>query len=331
MRLKTFAAPSLTQAMSDVRREMGPEAVIISTHDGPEGGVQVRAASDAPMREAEPEPLRDRGARLADEWQIERGDHEDEHLERIIRSLGFHRVPGIAAQSLIRSAQDLSDGVSVARLAHAIEARYAFLPIPAIPEVPLLFAGTPGVGKTSAMAKIAARATGAGARPLMISCDGERAGADARLASLAKAMGADFKAVDDPRELSDALRDITGPVLIDSPAVNPFELDDLDMTLAFADAGDAEIIYVFDAGLAPEDAEDAASLFASIGAGRAIPVKLDCARRMGALLGVGETGLAFSQLSSTPFIGGGLAPATPLRLARALLDERDMPFDEAID
>ena len=58
---------------------------------------------------------------------------------------------------------------------------------------------------------------------------------------------------------------------------------------------------------APEDAEDAASLFASIGAGRAIPVKLDCARRMGALLGVGETGLAFSQLSSTPFIGGGLA------------------------
>ena len=46
MRLKTFAAQTLTQAMADVRREMGAEAVIIATSDGPNGGVQVRAASE---------------------------------------------------------------------------------------------------------------------------------------------------------------------------------------------------------------------------------------------------------------------------------------------
>jgi flagellar biosynthesis protein FlhF len=141
-------------------------------------------------------------------------------------------------------------------------------------------------------------------------------------------MGADFRTVDDPREMIDAVADVEGPVLIDSPAVNPFELDDLDMTLAFADAAQAEIVYVFDAGLTPEDAEDAASLFASIGASRSIPVKLDCARRLGALLGVGETGLAFAQISSTPFIGGGLAPATPLRIARALIEDKETPFEE---
>jgi flagellar biosynthesis protein FlhF len=329
MRLKTFAADTMTEAMADVRRELGPEAVIVHTTDGPSGGVQVRAATEGAPGPDTPEPVRERSVRLAEEVEIERGEREDEQLDRIVRALGFHRSPGAAAQSLMRSAQDLSEGHAVARLAHAIEARYTFLPIPAIPEHPILFAGTPGVGKTSTLAKIAARAVSAGATPTLVSCDGERAGADERLRTLAEKMGAGFRAIDDPREMADAIQEMTGPVLIDSPAVNPFELDDLDMTLAFADSADAELVYVFDGGLAPEDAEDAASLFASIGAGRCIPVKVDCARRLGALLGVGETGLAFAQLSSTPFIGGGLAPATPLRLARVLIENRDTFQEDA--
>ncbi len=331
MRLKTFAASSMTQAMADVRREMGPDAVIIATADAPEGGVQVRAATETPAPAETRPPVREISEQLSVEAEIERGGREDEQLDRIVHALGYHRCSGIAAQALIRSAQDLADGHAIARLAHAIESRYAFQPLPAVPEHPVLFAGTPGVGKTSSLAKIAARAVTAGATPTLVSCDGERAGADARLCALAEKMGAGFKAVDDPREMADLIRELQGPVLIDSPAVNPFELDDLDMTLAFADAADAEIVYVFDAGLTPEDAEDAASLFASIGASRAIPVKADCARRLGAIIGVGETGLAFAQISSTPFIGGGLAPATPLRLARALIEDRLNPFDEDME
>lgn len=328
MQLKTFDAQSLTQAMADVRREMGPDAVIIATSDGPDGGVQVRAASDM-ARVAEPaENVRDRSIRLTGEADIERGLREDNELDRVIRALGFHRAPGSAAQALIRSAHDLSEGQAVARLAHAIESRYTFQPLQAVPEHAVLFAGTPGVGKTSALAKTAARAITAGAVPTLISCDGERAGANDRLQELARRMGANFRAVDDPREMIDAVEQVDGPVLIDSPAVNPFDLDDLDMTLAFADSAQAEIIYVFDAGLTPEDAEDAASLFASIGASRCMPVKLDCARRLGAILGVGETGLSFAQISSTPFIGGGLAPATPLRMARVLVEDRATPFED---
>jgi flagellar biosynthesis protein FlhF len=328
MRLKTFVAASVSQAMSDVRRELGPEAVIIATSDHPEGGVQVRAATEAPVREPMTEPVRERNYRLAEAADVERGDREDKNLDRVIRALGYHRTSGIAAQALMRTAQDLSDGHAIGRLAHALETRYSFLPIPAVPEHPLLFAGAPGVGKTSALSKIAARSVAAGVSPTLISCDGERAGADARLHTLAHKMGIGFRTVDDPRELADTIFELSGPVLIDSPAANPFELDDLDMTLAFADAGNAEIIFVFDAGMAPEDAEDAASLFAAIGAGRCIPAKIDCARRLGALLGVGETGLAFAQISATPFIGGGLAPATPLRLARFLIEDRDHPNEE---
>jgi flagellar biosynthesis protein FlhF len=62
-------------------------------------------------------------------------------------------------------------------------------------------------------------------------------------------------------------------------------------------------------------------LLASAGAGRAIITKLDAARRRGAVIGVGEAGIAFAHISASPFIGAGLAPATALRLARALLED----------
>ena len=106
MRLKTFSAPSLTQAMADVRREMGPDAVIIATSDAPGGGVQVRAAAETAYVREPAEPVRERAERLHAEAEIERGMREDGDLDRVIRALGFHRTPGSAAQALIRAAHD---------------------------------------------------------------------------------------------------------------------------------------------------------------------------------------------------------------------------------
>ena len=102
-------------------------------------------------------------------------------------------------------------------------------------------------------------------------------------------------------------------VLIDVAGLNPFDLDQLDDLAALADASDGEIVAVLDAGMTPGDAEDAAALFSSIGAGRVIATKLDIARRLGALLAFGEAGLAYAQISASPYIGDGLAPATALR------------------
>ena len=101
----------------------------------------------------------------------------------------------------------------------------------------------------------------------------------------------------------------------------PYELDELHDIADLAAAADAEMIAVIEAGLAPGDAEDAGALLASVGCGRAIVTKLDIARRLGGLIGVGEAGLAFAHISASPYIGTGLAPATALRIARALLDD----------
>ena len=48
MRLMTFSGPSLTEVMAQVRRDLGPDAVIISTGNRPGGGIEVRAAAEGP-------------------------------------------------------------------------------------------------------------------------------------------------------------------------------------------------------------------------------------------------------------------------------------------
>ena len=44
MRIRTFTAASMSEAMALVRREMGVDAIIISTRNNPRGNVEVRAA-----------------------------------------------------------------------------------------------------------------------------------------------------------------------------------------------------------------------------------------------------------------------------------------------
>ncbi len=320
MRLRTFTGQTLASVMADVRRELGPDAVIITSGDAPNGGVEVRAAAErgavAPSGETTTTALerRDRAR------QKERGDAAD-GINRIARALCWHEVSETAAEALIESAVNLEDGEATATLARALDQRYGVHPVEADPGRPILLAGAPGVGKSSAMAKLAARAVQQGVSPLLISAD-MRAGAPEQMAAYANALNLEFESVEGPRELQSVLsRRPAGPVLIDSPGINPFELDDLDDLTDLAHAADAEIIAVCEAGATAGDAEDAAALLASAGAGRAIITKLDAARRRGALIAIGEAGIAFAHISASPFIGAGLAPATALRIARALLED----------
>jgi flagellar biosynthesis protein FlhF len=320
MRLRTFTGQSLSTVMADVRRELGPDAVIITTADAPGGGVEVRAAAErgavAPSNDTSTTALERRDIAR----QRERGDAAD-GINRIARALCWHEISEGAAEALIEAAVNLEDGEATATLARAIDQRYGVHPVEADPGRPILLAGAPGVGKSSAMAKLAARAVRQGVKPVLISAD-MRAGAPEQMAAYAKAMDLDFEAVEGARELTAVMSRLpAGPVLIDSPGINPFELDDLDDLADLAHAADAEIVAVCEAGTTAGDAEDAAALLASAGAGRAILTKLDAARRRGAMIGVGEAGLAFAHISASPFIGAGLAPATALRLARALLED----------
>jgi len=320
MRLRSFSGPSLSQVMAQVRRELGPDAVIVTTADAPGGGVEVRAAAERGAVTASGESA-DVNLKRRDAERLKGRGDAAEGLNRIARALVWHQVNERAAEAIMDAAVQLEDGEATATLARALDHRYGVHPAEIDHDRPLLIAGPPGAGKSSALAKLAARAVTSGGAPFIISADA-RAGAYEQMGAYAHALGCQFETVAGPRELQTLISRLpAGPILIDSPGVNPFELDDLEELSHLAEASDAEILAVMEAGIAPGDGEDAASLFASIGAGRIIATKIDAARRIGALLSFGEAGLAYAHISASPYIGAGLAPATALRLARALLED----------
>lgn len=329
MRLRTFTAASIGEAMAQVRRELGPDAIIIATQEQADGGVCVRAAAE----EGAVQPSRESPALASKRREAERlrgrGDTAD-GLTRIARALAWHCVPDSAAEAIMDAAIGLEDGEPTATLARALDARYAVHPVELNPHRPLLFAGAPGAGKSSVMARLAARAVSQGVSPLLVSTD-QRAGAAAQMETYAKALQLDFEMAPGAHELDLVLDGAVGrPVFIDTGGVNPFDLDALESLTYLAATADAEIIAVMEAGQIPADAEDTAALFTSIGAARVIFTRLDIARRLGALLSAGEAGLSYAHIAASPFIGAGLAPATPLRLARALLeDPSDTPEETA--
>lgn len=322
MRLRTFIGSSLSEVMADVRRTLGPDAVIIATGDAPGGGVEVRAAADRGAKTSSGESRQAALSRQTSQREQQRGDRA-EGLNRIARALTWHQVGDEAAEALMEASMSLEDGEATATLARAIDQRYGVHPIEVEHARPLMIIGPPGSGKSSVLAKLAARATRSGVTPQIISAD-NRAGAKSQMQAFADALSCPFQAVEGPRELETFLGQIPpGPILIDTCGINPFELDDLDDMNMLAAAADAELVGVLEAGIVAHDGEDIAALLASIGTGRVIATKLDAARRVGALLSFGEAGLSYAHISASPYIGAGLAPATALRLARALLEEAD--------
>lgn len=320
MRLRTFTAASMSEAMAQVRRELGPDAIIIATQQQDDGAVSVRAAAEEGAVQPATDTPQTASRRRDAERARGRGDSAD-GLTRIARALAWHQVPDSAAEAIMDAAISLEDGEPTATLARALDARYAVHPVEPDPSRPILFAGAPGAGKSSVMARLAARAVAQGINPLLVSAD-QRAGAAAQMQTYAKALHLDFEPAPGARELDLVLDGAGGrPVFIDTGGVNPFDLDALESLTYLAATADAEIVVVMEAGQIPADAEDAAALFTSIGAARVIFTRLDIARRMGALLAAGEAGLSYAHIAASPFIGSGLAPATPLRLARALLED----------
>lgn len=322
MRLRTFTGPTLSGVMAQVRQELGPDAVILSSADAPGGGVEVRAAAERGAVAPTGEDAEVAVARRAKDRAKARGD-ASEGLSRIAKALHWHEISERAARAIVEAAMQLEDGAATATLARALDQRYGVHPVEADPGRPILFAGPPGAGKSSTIAKLAARAVHEGAKPALVTCD-KRSGAREQMTAYADALDLTLDCVDGPRELSMIVSKLpAGPVLIDTAGVNPFDLDDLDDLADLAHAADAEIVAVLEAGVSAGDAEDAGGLLAAAGAGRVVITKLDAARRRGALIGYGEAGLAYAHISASPYIGAGLAPATGLRLARALLEDAE--------
>ncbi len=286
MRLKLFRAPNVAAAMAQVRAELGEDALILATRRVGTG-VELTAALEAAQQ---PIPL-------------------DTSDPTTIDALRWHAVPPPLAAHLAQGPIET-----------ALTRHIRFAPLDLAPGAPpVLLAGPPGAGKTLTTARLATRLVLQGTPPLVISADGDRAGAAEQLAAFTRLLGLVLIVAPDPIGIAHALarREPGAPVLIDAPGIDPFSPTAQAAIATIAAAAGARIALVLPAGLDPAEAADTTAAFAAAGATHLVATRLDVTRRLGAVLAA-ATLLPLAEAGIGPGAADGLVPATPALLATRL-------------
>ena len=291
MRLKLFHASTMAEAMAQIRAELGDDAIILEQRRT-RHGVEVTAALE-PDEPLLIQPLNN-GASFAPAGPLD-----------------FHNIPASLAHALHRGPlpQSLAENLIFAALPRGLER-------------PLLLAGPPGAGKTLTTAKLTARLVLSGMAPLVITTDGQRAGAVEQLAAFTRVLGVTLAVAPTPAMLAKALthRSPGQPVLIDTAGCDPFNDDQARQLRHLVSHSLADIILVLPAGLDPAESADVARAFAALGAQHLLPTRLDAARRLGGVLMAAKAGpLALTEAGIGSEVADGLETLTPEGLASRLL------------
>ena len=321
MRLKLYRAPAMAAAMRQVRAELGPEALILSSRRVADG-VEITAGLEAddplpptapPTAPPNPPPANPRAPAPrtpAPRTPAPRTPAPPPATPQAL-ALAFHGAsPGLQRK--------LSAGPLPFALAAVL--RFADIPL-AAGSPPLLLAGPPGAGKTLSIVRLATRLVMAGTMPLVITADGQRAGATEQLAAFTRVLGLTLLVASQPAALARALarRQDGAPVLIDAPGADLFDPAQRDALAGLAAATGAGIALVLPAGLDPGEAAEIAAGHADLGARLLVATWLDTARRLGSVLAAAEAGLALAEAGIGPGAADGMVKLTPDLLSRRLL------------
>ena len=308
MRLKTIHARTMQEAMELVREQLGAEAIIVATHED-EGarGVRITAATDAEDDE-----------QVSPERQL-----TYEAIQLIANALDDHGTPPELADRILNAAATQAAPDSYLALAGGLDATYGFQPLPdSGGGRPVMLIGPPGGGKTSAVAKLAARMVIAGKPISLITTDTVRARGIEQLEAYASRLGLGLKVAPDPVALIEAIENSGADelIVIDTMGTNPYSDEDMTRLMDFASAVAVDPVLVLSAGRDTIEAMEIATAYAEAGPGRMLVTGLDMVRRLGSALAAADAaGLAFSDVSPTPSIVNGLRPINPVSLARLLL------------
>ncbi|HLK11901.1 MAG TPA: hypothetical protein VKW76_11010 [Candidatus Binatia bacterium] len=324
MRIRRFTAATAAAAFREVKAVLGAEAVILETH-AVDGGVAVVAATDLEEASSHEELVGEVRALL----DVVRGLVAERagtpaargELDALHRALVAHGMDGVIATALVsEAAAALGEGEPI----DAALARLLGAAVPARADARVrLFVGAPGDGKTTTVAKLAARERAAGREVVVVSADTWRVGARAELEAYGRALGVRVARIAEPGELAVVVRaaPAAARVLVDTAGAGPGEAAVLaDVSALAAAAGrEAGVTLVASATTSAAAAAEVCRAFAAVAPDACVLTKVDagCA---GPVLGLlWRQGLPVSHLATGRRILDDLEPATPERLARCVL------------
>lgn len=332
MRLKTFYANTMTEAMQLIRENLGDEAIIVATgEDRANGGVRVTAAIDPAFEIAD-------DGMVADDtgWLQYDGENESDAVaEELTEVLLRHCVPENVMDHMISCATVMGyDDIGIA-LVSTMEELFTFDPLPdSASSKPIMMVGPPGSGKTLAVAKLAARGVLSGLDVGVISTDTIRAGGVAQLQAFTDLLKIKLHRAESPqalRALSDELLRTKDQVIIDTSGFNPFNTDDIRSIAKRLGAIDCRRVLVLPAGIDADEAGDLAKVFSTLGVRDILPTRLDVARRLGSILTAAHHGsFNLCDFSDAPQVASGLSPLSPRALAQLFIPRLYQSQNDAI-
>lgn len=224
MYLKQYRTPTLQEALTRIRQDLGPDAIVLTTRVVDREGwrgligrreIEVTAA-------AARSPLSETRSPVLPERQVANGQAVQASLFSRLRAAGFDERFATEIASAVPT--DRQRGRSLVSLRSTLATRLAALA--AVEDAALapvqVFVGPPGVGKTTTIAKIAAQHRARrGTRLRLIAADGFRVGAVEQLRLYADIIDAPFSVTRTRAELQQALAHSRSPVLIDTAGRSP--------------------------------------------------------------------------------------------------------------
>lgn len=319
MYLKRFRKPTVREALAAVKADLGPDALVLSTELVNASGwrgvvgardVQITAAVDRQVSDARPAPSSPRPEVTADP------------IVARLTAAGVDRMLAEAVAAAIPSGErrSVSDQRLRDLLADVLSGLAADDDAFARVEV---FVGPPGVGKTTTIAKLAARERAANGRKFgMVAADGFRAGAIEQLRVYADIIGAPFKVARTPGELDKVLAQGRQPMLVDTAGRSPNDSAVADVLHVLARRRGIRTHLVMAADTSAASARRILDTYESARPARLVITKLDEADSMMPLLSVLRgRALPVSFVTHGQRVPEDLARATPALLASALLHE----------
>jgi flagellar biosynthesis protein FlhF len=317
MRLKTLNAPTMAQAMELLRRELGLDAIIVSTETTAHG-VRIVAALEEAEPVLTPPPVEgDLGADI-------------DPIDAVHEALLGHGLPNPLLDRLVDASFLAGADDPLAALTGALAAVFSFRSLGGLgPIQPIILVGPPGAGKTVTAAKLATRAVLAGRKARLITTDTIRAGAVDQLDAFARVLKLPLATADTPQRLARlvAAAQPDEQVLIDTAGINPYLARDMGELSGLLKAVSAEPVLVLPAGGDAVEAMEQASAFAPLGISRLLATRLDMVRRLGGLLAAAHAAqVALADYGDSPSVADGLLPLDPGSLARLLMPDRSHAF-----
>jgi flagellar biosynthesis protein FlhF len=223
MRLRRFLAPDTATALRRVKDALGPDAVILHTRSAPEGGVEITAAVDVDhvtdaIAAAAPPDVGAMTRELAElAARVRRLDRAVRPVDPEIAALGAE-ARALAERLALRGlATDLAARIAArfeaargggAAAGAALESSLASQLVRATPRESRVtaFIGPTGAGKTTTIAKLAARHVRGGRTSVgLVMADDARVGAREQLAAYSRLLGVPMETATNGTELRAAL------------------------------------------------------------------------------------------------------------------------------